>query len=740
MKSPINPLLLLNKKGQMAVFIVLIFQVLFVLFAMVINIGLIVHDKINLQNSVDLAAYYAAQRQAESLNVIAHQNYQIRQAWKLLSWRYFVLGTSSMRDKPSSMRDKPSGSRLIHPAAVGPNDDYDADGCFGGFQAYPSDSHLKIQGKCKKLPVICMSDLYPWTIKTIDKDDSADQFCRNLEINIDTLTAPNSIADAIIDVSSIINNVKLLNAQISQTCEMASAMQFVYASSILTAFDHEQSNRLKVLYDVAVGLSRSFDIDGKTLGAGAFKVFTKNLSYANSKIINKKDFNFKLFNSLFEKKRSEWLVPIVVNPAIIFAKLSGGSRGLGCSGSANTAQVLGRKSFNRDGANAFKKILQQGDEIPISQSKRSIHKIEGRKKLQITDFVNAQYPASKTPNFLSVGVEKNPWYRVYVGVSATTSPRELFWVGKRVTLKAVAFATPFGGRVGPWYGKTWSPGKKMSDGSERKNRVDKLLPPRDLLNGGSSNSKKSLAHEFVPNFSRFPGDKMGLFSSKALAAVQLGAEDTVKFSINNLLKSAFSGDPLKAQSTLSQKKDNRTSPRNMELAAISPNFFDITYYSVFPDARSSFMKRLFEFSTKGDKKKIVIRDDVGNYKTSELGAEATTLIKRIEQLGRKPFGGVTVNPKYGNFITDPKHLLTAWLPNGPYKYDEFNKDAFQQCSGWVEAGEDPVMGACPSGGRVGYSVKIISKNVLNSSKLKLGGEEAAGAGPLENPPRNWPKF
>ena len=53
------------QKGQMSIFIVLIFQVLFVFFAMTINIGLVVHDKINLQNSVDLAAYYAATKQAE---------------------------------------------------------------------------------------------------------------------------------------------------------------------------------------------------------------------------------------------------------------------------------------------------------------------------------------------------------------------------------------------------------------------------------------------------------------------------------------------------------------------------------------------------------------------------------------------------------------------------------------------------------------------------------------------------
>src|ERR1700685_852495 len=78
-----------NAHGQMAIFIALIFQVLFLFFAMAINIGLAVSDKINLQNATDLAAYYAAQKQAEILNVIAHTNYQIRQAYKVLNFRYY---------------------------------------------------------------------------------------------------------------------------------------------------------------------------------------------------------------------------------------------------------------------------------------------------------------------------------------------------------------------------------------------------------------------------------------------------------------------------------------------------------------------------------------------------------------------------------------------------------------------------------------------------------------------------
>ncbi|HVK61361.1 MAG TPA: Tad domain-containing protein, partial [Bdellovibrionales bacterium] len=104
--------ILQNEAGQMSVFVALIFQVLFVFFAMVVNIGMAVHDKINLQNAVDLGTYYAAQRQAEILNEIAHINYQIRQDYKLLVWRYRVLGMLG--------RIGPSSARPVWPPALTP--------------------------------------------------------------------------------------------------------------------------------------------------------------------------------------------------------------------------------------------------------------------------------------------------------------------------------------------------------------------------------------------------------------------------------------------------------------------------------------------------------------------------------------------------------------------------------------------------------------------------------------------
>jgi len=77
-------------KGQITIFVALVFVVLFTVFGMTISMGMFIHDKINLQNATDLASYYVASKQAEMLDAIAHSNYQIRQSWKLAAFRYRV--------------------------------------------------------------------------------------------------------------------------------------------------------------------------------------------------------------------------------------------------------------------------------------------------------------------------------------------------------------------------------------------------------------------------------------------------------------------------------------------------------------------------------------------------------------------------------------------------------------------------------------------------------------------------
>lgn len=75
----------------MAVLIALSFGLLFLLVAMVVNIGFLVAAKINLQNAVDLAAYAGAAQQARYLSEIGKWNYEMRRNYKAMVFDYMIV-------------------------------------------------------------------------------------------------------------------------------------------------------------------------------------------------------------------------------------------------------------------------------------------------------------------------------------------------------------------------------------------------------------------------------------------------------------------------------------------------------------------------------------------------------------------------------------------------------------------------------------------------------------------------
>lgn len=87
-------------KGQISFLIVLSLIPSFVLFAFTVNLGMLVHAKINLQNAADLAAYAGAATQARQLTHISHLNYQMRQVYKKFLFKYYVVGNRALRCFP----------------------------------------------------------------------------------------------------------------------------------------------------------------------------------------------------------------------------------------------------------------------------------------------------------------------------------------------------------------------------------------------------------------------------------------------------------------------------------------------------------------------------------------------------------------------------------------------------------------------------------------------------------------
>lgn len=69
-------------------------------FSFVVNTGMLVNAKINLQNAADLAAYAGAAVQARQLTDISYLNYEMRRQYKKFLFRYYVVGNMAQQTHP----------------------------------------------------------------------------------------------------------------------------------------------------------------------------------------------------------------------------------------------------------------------------------------------------------------------------------------------------------------------------------------------------------------------------------------------------------------------------------------------------------------------------------------------------------------------------------------------------------------------------------------------------------------
>ena len=81
-----------NNRGQLSIFMGITMILVMGMLAFVVNVGLFVKAKINLQNSVDAAAYAGASVQARQLTNIAYLNWEMRNTYKEWMFKYYILG------------------------------------------------------------------------------------------------------------------------------------------------------------------------------------------------------------------------------------------------------------------------------------------------------------------------------------------------------------------------------------------------------------------------------------------------------------------------------------------------------------------------------------------------------------------------------------------------------------------------------------------------------------------------
>ncbi len=92
-----------NNSGQVSLLISMMMVTFILFFAFVINVGMLVNAKINLQNAADLAAYAGAAVQARQLNDISYINYDMRRAYKKFLYRYYVVGNMFALTHPNNV-------------------------------------------------------------------------------------------------------------------------------------------------------------------------------------------------------------------------------------------------------------------------------------------------------------------------------------------------------------------------------------------------------------------------------------------------------------------------------------------------------------------------------------------------------------------------------------------------------------------------------------------------------------
>ncbi|HXH31438.1 MAG TPA: Tad domain-containing protein [Bacteriovoracaceae bacterium] len=111
-KSNHAPALLKNQNGQISIFFSASLIVLISIIAFVINIGLFVKAKINLQNATDAAAFSGAAVQARQLTKIAYLNWEMRNIYKEWMYKYYVIGNLNIKDVANPQLGDPMSFRL----------------------------------------------------------------------------------------------------------------------------------------------------------------------------------------------------------------------------------------------------------------------------------------------------------------------------------------------------------------------------------------------------------------------------------------------------------------------------------------------------------------------------------------------------------------------------------------------------------------------------------------------------
>jgi len=772
-----------QSKGQVAIFVVLVFHVFFIFFAMVVNVGLLVFHKINLQNSVDLAAYYAGMKQAEALNVIAHTNYQMRQSWKLLNFRYRGLGMAGNQAArmPISCSNayNPSTCTAVPPLNNADNAPY-RDMCMVGFCGnYQSWAHLNTnESFCKNAG--CGNTGAAIPVPGIPRDVLAGRVGSRLP----------SIVSQTIQFSITAERTQ------REQCQISSRANWILLGAYIFGYKWDMINRKLLIHGISQGLSQSqsdfLDLEGLSVREGALKTFEKNLTSPNLDGLGDRT-KFRLTNSLALGGCGEitggrntppaWLQPIHVRPLFRYLDANCGN----VTESNPNSSIQPEFKYFTD---SFIPGIQVQAADLVRASFPEYFNFIREYAIEPVEFNNPQQMLFAS----TVGFEKNPWCLAYTMIEAESTPKIPFSPLGSITLKARAIAKPFGGSIGPWYSRDWPIGSQNSGNFNTPFdlRTDKHLTFRigeGILNhytatrenlrnsfgapGSIPNPEAVREFEFMsPSHGRFVGDPSGL---RAYNTNQAWLDGIFRLTLINEINRLNMNHWTQAVSTAAEAGDilswdqNRIpESRKLEIEAILPDQFDLSYFSIESNFFDLYVAKLRKnrflldgFLGEYGNEHVQIRGDLGyrsigtwNLEGHSLDLSRFSILNQYQAASNNRY--LTPRPltrEHGHRIfglgylargevvsNSVPSLLTSWHLLKPGNYT-FSHEKFGKCQVPTDlralSGSPPeteaTPGGCVSGGRSGYSVKLVDPQFL-SEPMILGGP--SGSSRILNPPPN----